>query len=183
MKLRAVFAALVAFGAACAAPTAEAPPSGLCGRVFVVSLDFTEEERAAINSAVIRWNEIAKERFCTRLATPEEVPWNTRRGIFKIQYKGSYWQMLSEQHGGLDIWGIHFGRSDLIGIIDALSIDAFEVVALHEFGHAHGLNHIAAPGIMHDSAGTATDFTPNDLAECVRVGACVARKEDSNGGE
>jgi hypothetical protein len=143
-----------------------------CDRTFLVSSDFPPDERAALQRAASRWNEIAIEQFCLQV-TDEEIDGEDSRAIFRIPYKGEYWQKVSASMGGVDFIGIYWGW-DLIGIVDSMPIDQFERVALHEFGHAHGLGHTEAPSIMHAYDGTASDFTANDIAECKRVGACAS---------
>lgn len=143
-----------------------------CDRTFLVSSEFSPEERAALDRAAARWNEIAIEQFCLQ-DTAEEINGDDSRAIFRIPYKGEYWQEISASMGGLDFIGIYWPW-DLIGIVDSMPIDQFERVALHEFGHAHGLGHTDAPSIMHAYEGTASDFTDKDIAECKRVGACEA---------
>jgi hypothetical protein len=175
VKTLSAVVALVAFLVACAAPV-KPPPFSECDRLFVVSPAFPEDEQEALQHAVERWNEIAVEQFCLRAAAPDEVAEEITHGIFRIPYKGAYWQEISKQFGGANVLGIHIGDADRIGIVDSLDIRLFELVALHEFGHAHSLRHTPAPSIMHSGVGTATDFTANDMAECHRVDAC--RKED-----
>lgn len=184
MKFLLIVAALLAFLAACAAPVESPKPSprrdgGSCDRTFIVSSDFPAREHEALQRAADRWNEIAVEQFCLAQAEESLVPPNMpSRAVFRMKHGGEYWQSLSDSHGGIDVIGVHLGDSDQIGFVDDLSEADFELVALHEFGHAHDLGHVAAPAIMHASIRTASDFTSNDLAECQRVGACLKEDED-----
>lgn len=183
MKASTVFAALVVLVAACAAPVGESKqrpsPPDHCDRVFVVDQAFTEEENIGLERAVARWNAIATEQFCLRPAEDGEIATNTQHGVYRIEYKSSYWETLSKQFGGANVLGVHYPSTDQIGIVGGMADN--ELIALHEFGHAHGLAHTEAPSIMHASIGTASDFTPIDMAECRRVGAC--QKEYKDGGE
>lgn len=182
MKNRiAAVAALVVLVAACAVPLGKAEPLSPedpdhCDRTFVVSAEFPDQEQAAIRRAANRWNQIAVEQFCVRPPEDSENPEEIEHGIFRMEVGGDVWKSL----GNPEIIGVHWYPGDRIAVVDNLDIGRFELVMLHEFGHAHSLSHTQAPSIMHSSLGTATDFTSNDLAECQRVGAC--RKEDSNGG-
>jgi hypothetical protein len=144
------------------------PPSAAdCDRTYYVSPDFPEGERQILDRAVRRWNEIAIEKFCLEDGEAD------RRAIVRIGYRGPLWNDLSN-NGQIDLLGVHWYGLDNIGIVDVLNPRTFYLVALHEFGHAHGLSHAGAPAIMHASIGTASDFTKIDLAECVRVEACEA---------
>ena len=142
-------------------------PNG-CDKTYLVAPGFSDDERAALNRANQRWNAIANRHFCLEDAPSAADEHSIRR----IPYQGPEWQAISKDFGGSNVLGVYTGRADNIVIIDGMTNSLFELVALHELGHAHGLGHVASPGIMHDSVGTANDFTPNDLAECSRVGAC-----------
>ncbi len=178
MKARFLALAAFLFGA-CAEhhgaplPPIPEPPPG-CERTFVVSPAFLPEERDALERAVTRWNRVAIEQFCLTDGTGEAI----EHGIFRIEYGGTYWKGLSAYFGGANILGVHFGESDQIGIVDTLGMDTFELVALHELGHAHGLAHTPPPSIMAASVGSASDFTSIDMGECRRVGACDGGDSD-----
>lgn len=172
-----VFAVLAALAVACTAPIAPPPTSGC--RTFVVSSGFANSEKAGLIRAVRRWNEVAIEPYCLELNSVEDAE-RVSNGVFPIRYGGAYWRELSSRDGK-NLAGEYFHLTGQIGIVDNLDSQLFEVVALHEFGHAHGLSHTKAPSIMHATTGTVLNFTPNDMAECQRVGAC--RKDDLDGGE
>ena len=159
----------------CSSP--DLPPPDGCGRTFIVAPEFTKAERIAMASAVERWNEISNEAFCLKPAQKVGEAEVVNHGVYRIPYKGAYWQEWSKALGNVDFIGLHFGRSDQIGIVDSLSPESFELVALHEFGHAHGLGHLPPPAIMCAYVGTASDFTANDMRECERVGACSSGQD------
>ncbi len=167
---------------ACAGFVPPQPTDTRCDRLFYVSRAFTATEQAALTRATTRWNEIASEKFCTQVVSEAQE----RHWIYRIPYKGPTWQEISDRLKGADVLGVYYGTTDRIGIVDGMNDGLFELVALHELGHAHGLDHTARPAIMHGASGTTADFTPIDLAECRRVLACVAdesqQEEDSNGG-
>lgn len=143
------------------------PAPGTCDRVFVVSPDFDTDEVAALNRAVERWNYIATEQFCLSSGTGNER--TVDHGIFKT------WRGTDEYNGWAKdepVIGLHWSGSDEIAIVGDLPIEDFELVALHELGHAHGLGHTPPPSIMCAYIGTADDFTGIDLDACRAAGAC-----------
>jgi hypothetical protein len=163
---RFVFGGLLALVVlACGATSDPAPPSP-CARTYFVSGAFSTDEHAALARANDRWTAIDVAPYCL---VAREAPEHTIR---RIPYQGGEWQEISRSFGGANVLGLYRGADDSITIVDSLSTDLFELVAVHELGHAHGLAHVDAPAIMHATIGTATDFTPNDMAECRRVGAC-----------
>jgi hypothetical protein len=174
-KVARVLALALALVVACSAAPEDGPaepllPSG-CDREFVVSEAFTLEEWGMLDASVTRWNAIAPEQFCLRVGAVA-LGGSVRHSIFRIPYRGEYWQALSKTFDGADVLGVHYGDTDQIGIVDVLDAVSFPMVALHELGHAHGLDHTEAPAIMYRSIGTASDFTELDMSECMRVGAC-----------
>lgn len=172
MKLAAL-AALVLVGCASytdappsPAPTPVPPASWGCDRAFAASADFLPGERAALERAAARWNEVAVEQFCVVDGDGQQL-----HGIWRIEVGSPEWQHITSTFGG-EFYGIHLGNTDRIGIVSGLEVSLFELVALHEFGHAHGLDHTEPPSLMCSWVGSADDFTPIDIAECKRVGAC-----------
>jgi hypothetical protein len=161
VKHLAVLTALVAFLVTCAVS-----PSG----AFAVSTEFSVEERAIIDRAVARWNEIAVPQFATYPSDEAQV--GCRHCVYRIVIDSDLWRALDAKYEGL--LGIYEPAFDRIGIVWPLEPAVLELVALHEFGHAHGLVHTEDPAIMFFSVGSAVDFTDIDLAECRRVFACVA---------
>lgn len=144
-----------------------------CDRAFLVAPEFLPDERTAMQSAIERWNAIAIEQFCLQSSTTPGEAERTDHGVFRVVYGSPQWKQLSDQAGGSDVIGMHWSDTDQIAIIGTSAAE-FELIALHEFGHAHGLGHIDPPAIMCAYIGTADDFTPNDIAECERVGACAS---------
>jgi hypothetical protein len=133
-------------------------------RVVHASTAFPPEERAAVRRATERWNEIAIEQYCV-------VDGDGPNAIRPIVWGDDEWTAISQAHGGAQIYGEYNGAR--IVVVTGLDAYLFEAVVLHELGHAHGLGHAPAPAIMAAGAGTAYDFTMNDLDECIRVGACL----------
>jgi len=164
--VKALVVALLLLLVACSAAIRSPYDSdGGCGRTFHVSAAFTQGERAALESAVARWNEIADEQFCL-----DDGDGNDEHGVFRLE--GQELENLRADFKS-DVIGVFYHEGGRIGIVANLPLDVFEVVALHEFGHAHGLQHTPPPSIMNAVVGTADDFTDNDLAECRRVSACL----------
>lgn len=149
-----------------------AAPTKSGSREFVVSPEFTSKEREALERAASRWNSFATEKFYLRSAKDGEWAEDSKHGIYRIPYLGDHWKRLSKNEHGQNVVGSYVRFNDQITIVDGLDIDFFELVAMHELGHAHGLDHAPAPAVMHAVAGTSNNFTSNDLAECQHVGAC-----------
>lgn len=164
----AVLWACLAVVAACGPSTF---PSKECGTTFAVSPAFSAEERVAIDRAMLRWNGIAEVRFCTRFSA-SKLPADYSEPILeKIEYGGEIWQKLAKDFHG-NVYGVHLTIPERIYVVDSLDPATFEIVVLHELGHAHGLWHTDSPAIMHAKLDGTADFTSNDIAECERVGAC-----------
>jgi hypothetical protein len=143
-------------------------PHGRCDREYlVVPNEFTTDERASLERAVSRWNAIASEKFCL-------VDGGTHDGehtISKVEVGSPEWESIAKDFSAAVI-GVYSSGTDNVIVMSGLGPETFEVVALHELGHAHGLDHVSPPGIMSAQIDGSLDFMPNDLAECRRVGAC-----------
>jgi hypothetical protein len=149
-------------------PGHKGPWGGPCDRAYFVTPEFSTEERASLESSVTRWN----ERAITKLCLFDRV--SSDHDDRHIVYKGRVgeWTGVEVEPGKTAI-GLYRSWPDTIGILEGLSLDDFELVALHEFGHSHDLAHTARPALMAPSIGSATDFTEIDMTECRRVGACA----------
>ncbi len=115
---------------------------------FSVDSAFTPDENAQILKAAHDWNVHSKR---------------------KISFDGDSWRILKQDPGtGYNGWSS--SSQHLIRIRPEHPGASVYEVALHEFGHALGLKHTTT-GLMQ-AAVVNTEFTPEVLAECRRVGAC-----------
>jgi hypothetical protein len=141
-------------------------PEVVCHRTFYIRSGFTENQERAIANAARRWNAVAAEKFCVESSDTkagsvirpivfESPEYIAIRDHFKRDFGGAWW---FEDH---DVIVIRIDPDDVW----------FEAIAMHEFGHAHMLQHIPEPGIMN-ADDVWHDFTAGDIAECKRVGAC-----------
>ncbi len=119
-----------------------------CASLTFHPTGFNESELAEIHKAADAWNNVT---------LPDK----------KIRFDGNYWEIVHENPpSGYAGYTTH--RPHRIQIRPDVGVYS---VALHEFGHALGLQHITSPGVMTPQF-TVPNFTKADLAECKRVGAC-----------
>ncbi len=134
---------IVATLVACAPPLA-----------FSVHPTFTVEERMGIAMAAAEWN-------------ARTVPSK------QITLSGGSWRIdkVESTNGGYNGWCSRGKRVIQIDS-DTQGVSTY-AVALHEFGHAVGLEDLPTdhPGVMNDRHVTVV-FSAYDMAECARVGAC-----------
>jgi hypothetical protein len=146
-------------------PVSEPNPDP-CDSTFYVSDEFTDAEIAAIHRANARWNDYGIAQNCVEPRADE-----TERAIYRLQHGSDQWRKMSKDFGG-EILGAFQGSSGSIWIVGDLEPELFELVALHEFGHARGLAHVDGVGVMSPGVSGVYDFTGLDLEECRRVSAC-----------
>jgi predicted Zn-dependent protease len=113
-----------------------------------IDVVFTQPQASEITRAAKRWNE-----FTTRTV--------------HIVSDGEWLVVPATSPKGL---GYAQGARRLIRISPVTPDDQIYAVALHEFGHALGLNHVPK-GVMDPDRQTI-EFSPEDIAECKRCGAC-----------
>jgi hypothetical protein len=115
---------------------------------FAVDPAFVPDEQAEVRKAAADWN---------------------ARTVHPITFDGTAWRVL-KQDPGTGYNGITYSSKHLILISAEHPGATVYSVALHEFGHALGLQHTTT-GVMQ-AAVVSTEFTPEVLAECKRVSAC-----------
>lgn len=153
---------------------------------LVLDLDpgFEIEAQAELHLAGAEWNRrtLTSHRI---LFTDDGAPYAEHWGVLAEKPPSGFNGETSRSHRIIRIAPRPIGASPY-------------AVALHEYGHAHGLEHIcvsrnplarggAAPGAppcgdepmgVMDPDHVSTAFTQADLDECARVGACPPTKVD-----
>lgn len=117
---------------------------------FAIDKSFTEIEVREIHRAAEEWNKIA---------------------LRKITFGDDGKYYIDEvEKTDLGYNGFFTRKRRLIQIDNETGGVSVYAIALHEFGHALGLNHVNN-GIMNPNKVT-TEFSAEDMAECRRVRAC-----------
>ena len=136
-----------------------------CEHPILVSTRFTPVEQEMVELSVARWNEVLRQPLCTVAGD------GTERTIMPVPKTDPRWQA-ALAFVGPDLVGFHEQETNNVYVPEGTRQSAFQGIVMHEIGHVLGLRHTPPPSIMAEYQGSTDDFTPNDLAECRRVGAC-----------
>jgi hypothetical protein len=139
-----------------------------CEDPVTISTDFSLVQQEVVELAVARWNEILVTPICT-VRGPVDVAHGTR-AIAPIATSHPRWQEVQQLWPGAV--GAYYPTEGIVLLPDDTSRSDAMGILLHEIGHSAGLKHVEPPGIMAERGNIPEDFTPNDIAECRRVGAC-----------
>lgn len=132
-----------------------------CGGPHItVSSGFTDGDRIAMELAAQKWNGISHRT---------------------IDLSGGSWAIVREPTPNGYYGWTQGSPTRRISISPTVPSQDMYLAVLHEFGHSIGLSHVChgvmwgtnppPKGVCTDGHPTV-DFTPEDIAECVRVGAC-----------
>jgi hypothetical protein len=119
------------------------------GPAFTIDPALTKSQREAVVQAAAKWNTVV---------------------IHPVTVSGGDWRIfIGRAPPGYKGWTD--GHNRTVTIDPTTREEDFYPLVLHELGHAVGLVHHAAPGVMNPTSG-ATEFTAADLAGCSDRGRC-----------
>ena len=156
-KLGGMVAALLMCATGCANASRPGFDSTVASTLTFDPSEWTDPQVASIYHAASRWNALAGHELVQIQAVDGTRPeHHIRPATLPEHYSGMH-------SPGLDTIRIDVSQAD----------DNFETVVVHELGHAMGMEHIAAAGIMYKVVdGSIRDFTQADHQECERTGWC-----------
>lgn len=159
--MRALVLGLAVFLVGCAAPPETCSsfrPEGL-----------SADESARVASAVARWSAFSGQALT--FGPDGECPVSVGSLRDRKGDVGAFWVGAFYEDDRSVVLDADRMRSEVAGCSADVG-RCVEAVALHEVGHALGLEHVADRGVMSTGRELVEDFTEADRAECRRVRAC-----------